>query len=550
MKNWIEYLSGNVPGGIGLYALFTLVLFLVLFGISRKNDLFTPGLFMRWFFSIWMIATVVYAVLWFRNPPPEHFTRYTAQFYSADSQNVWLAYYFRDELTPKMAPSQRATNYFYPQRWHYLAGADCAVFPNRDCERIAEILPIGQMVTGEVLRKNEHYFLRLSFQKSPNETPEKRQEIQFDPNQPQKIIPQIAKWIKQFFPVRDDIRGDFSNRSLALAKDAFFRGNYQKSLRLCEDVLRQFPDHPEVLKWYHYNRIRQARAQRKTMPPANPFETQKSDWQKKLAISRAFLLKKAKENFNTKVRDPLLSNMIAESFILEEHYGEAEQFLKIAFGENPFLLEALENFLLLHASRYEEMPFRSPEKLMARILNICPADEKVLQKYGEALMTNLQVNSAPAAEIRARIEKALALNPNSFQARLLEGKLHSTLFEYQQALQSFFKADSIRPSQAITQYNLGVTYFKINDLATAEKYFLKAVELDDYLDAHLYLGVIYQKREEYQKALAQFRYRVAKKSGKDDYYAIQAMKGIRECLKALDIPIPGEINVKNGVGAN
>ena len=550
MKNWIEYLSGNIPGGIGLYVLVMLVLFAVLFGISRRNDLFTPGIFKRWFFSIWMIATVIYVVLWFRDPPPEHFTRYTVQFYSADSQDVWLAYYFRDELTPKMAPSQSATHYFYPQRWHYLAGVDCAVYPNRDCERIAEILPISQMVTGEVLRKNGAYFLRLSFRKNPDAAPENHREIQFDPNQPQKIIPQIAKWIKQYFPTRRDIRAGFPNRSLALAKDAFFRGEYQHSQRLCEDALRQFPDQPEVLKWYHYIRIRQARALRKTLPAANPFETRKSEWQKNLAISRAYLLKKAKENFDADVPDPLLNNMIAESFILEEHYGEAEQFLKIAFGENPFLLEALENFLLLHESRFEGMPFRSREKLMARVLNICPADEMVLQKYGESLMTNLQVNSAPAAEIRARIEKALALNPRSFSARLLEGKLHSTLFEYQQALQSFFTADSIRPNQAVTQYNLGVTYFKIKDLATAEKYFLKAVQLDDYLDAHLYLGVIYQKRNEYEKALAQFRYRVAKKSGKDDYYAVQAMKGIRECLKALDIPIPGKIDVKNNVGAN
>ncbi len=547
MKYWIEYLSGTVPGGIGLYLLVMLVIFLVLFGISRRNDLFTPGLFKRWFFSIWMIATIIYAFIWFRNPPPEHFSRYTAQFYSADSQNIWLAYYFRDEVTSRMMPSQRATHYFYPQRWHYLAGVDCAVYPNLSCERIAKILPIGQMVRGEIVQQNENYFLRLSFQKKADATPESRQEIRFDPNQPQQIIPQVAKWIAQFFPVREKgVHSGLPNRSLALAKDAFFRGKYQQSLQYCQDALRQFPNQPEVLKWYHYNRVRQAREMRKTMPAANPFETQKSEWQKMLASSRAYLLKKAKANFDSEVPDPLLNNMIAESFILEEHYGEAEQFLKISFGENPFLLEALENFLLLHESRFEGMPFSTREKLMARILNICPVDEMILQEYGNLLMTNLQVNSAPAAEIRARIQMALALNPESFNARLLEGKLHSTLFEYQQALQSFFKADSIKPNQAVTQYNLGVIYFKIKDLAAAEKYFLKAVALDDYLDAHLYLGVIYQKRNDFEKALAQFRYRVAKKTGKDDYYAVQAMKGIRECLAALNIPIPGEREVGSG----
>ena len=54
------------------------------------------------------------------------------------------------------------------------------------------------------------------------------------------------------------------------------------------------------------------------------------------------------------------------------------------------------------------------------------------------------------------------------------------------------------------------------------------------------IGVIYKNRGEYEKALKKFRYRVAHKKDDDDYYAVQAMKGIRECLKALDIPIPNQ----------
>ena len=43
-----------------------------------------------------------------------------------------------------------------------------------------------------------------------------------------------------------------------------------------------------------------------------------------------------------------------------------------------------------------------------------------------------------------------------------------------------------------------------------------------------------------KKALEQFRYRVAHKKGENDYYANEAMIGIRQCLAALKIPIPGE----------
>ena len=178
------------------------------------------------------------------------------------------------------------------------------------------------------------------------------------------------------------------------------------------------------------------------------------------------------------------------------------------------------------------------DDLVARILNICPSNEAVLKKYIEKLLLNVQVTKAQSDEIKGRIDKALALNPASIVAWMLKGKYFNMNFDYEAALAAFQKADSLSPEDGVIQYNLGVTYFKMERPEEAEHYFQNAVKISDYLNAHLYLGAIYKDRGEYEKALERFRHRVANKEGDDDYYALQAMKGIRECLKALDIPIP------------
>ncbi|MFQ5584708.1 MAG: tetratricopeptide repeat protein, partial [Calditrichia bacterium] len=93
---------------------------------------------------------------------------------------------------------------------------------------------------------------------------------------------------------------------------------------------------------------------------------------------------------------------------------------------------------------------------------------------------------------------------------------------------------------SLVQYNLGVIHYMDKNIRAAEKFFRRAIEIDDYLDAHLYLGAIYMERGDYETALKEFRYRVAHKKGDDDPYALEAMKGIRKCLEELNLMPPRE----------
>ena len=116
MKNILDFLSGNVPGGIGLYALVVVVIFLVLYAISRRNELFTPRHFRVWFAIVWLALTMIYAWWWKSDPPPHLLSRYSTLIFVSRQSDLWQAYYFRDEISNHLRPYRSAAKYLYLQR--------------------------------------------------------------------------------------------------------------------------------------------------------------------------------------------------------------------------------------------------------------------------------------------------------------------------------------------------------------------------------------------------------------------------------------------------
>lgn len=538
MKHLYELLSGNVTGGIGLYLFLVSAIFLSLYGISRRNELFTTRHFRIWFGAIWLLLTVGYVYLWTSDPPPQILSRYSTHITFQDSSDRWLAYYFRDELTERMQPAVSRSQYLFPQRWAYLADVDCAKPDQPDCRRIIENLPVNKLLVGRVGHENGQAIITLSVKFKGGEQILPARSWAFSDEAPEIIIPQILTWMSKELPIRQSTPPRPVQRELIMARDAFYRGDYHLSQNLCRKLPGVETSGDPARDWFYYNEVRLAAGERRKSEPANPFETRKVPWQRRLGEARAYLLQRARGALEQNISDPMLFNMTAESYLEEELFGDAETFLKLAYSQNPFDLDVLRNLNRLHPSRLDGLPLNDREDLLEQILDICPLDEKSLSQYVDRLLSNLAISQAPSGKIEARIQRLLNLNPSSARGWVLEGRYWNEQFDYHRALRAFLKADSLQPGVALHQFNIGVTYFKLNQMEQAESAFRQAVALGNLLDSHLYLGVILKERGEYQKALEEFRYRVAHKTGDDDYYAVQAMKGIRECLDALHIQIP------------
>lgn len=535
MKNLIDFLSGDVPGGITLYLFVLLVVLFVLYYMYRNNELFSGSHFRRWLLGTWVVLTFLYAYLWINNPSSALLKRYTVFITASNPDNDWLAKFYRDEISSAVQPSDGRDTYFFPQTWSYLAGVE---LNGQKYEEICQKVVIDQAVLGKLVKEENGLKLDLVLKEFPSGKVKDQTQLEIDSARPEATLSDLLKWVGSFLPVRREYRFQgIVDKTFVEARDEFFKRNYDLSAKLYKVVLERYPDNPTVKKWFNYNQIKLAGILRPEKEQ-NPFETKKLPYEVMVSEARNFLKDLARENMEQKIEDDFLSNMLAESYLIEENYGEAEVFLKNAYVENRFNIYVLENLTYLHSSRYKDLGFKDEYELYERIVNLCPIYADVMTKYIEKLLKVTPVHGVKSDRAKELIENFLSIDPNSARSWLLLGEYYHANFDRKKAFWAFFKADSLEPDNASVQYNLGIMYNLEEEFDEAEKHFKKAIEFGDYLDAHLYLGSIYQKRGEYKKALERFRYRVAHKTGEDDYYAKEAMKGIRQCMEALNMPFP------------
>ena len=537
LKSAIDTLSGNVPGGIGLYIVILLSIFFSLFFVYRANEFFTRSLFRRWLISLVLLVTAGYAFLWVQNPPASLLSRYSVIFYSENSADRWVADFFRNELSEALKPFKNRHTYFFPQRWFYLADFPDSLNEEQFLRKLIAQLPLETVLLGKVVPGTQGYRLELTRLEDAGAKSRLLKPVRFKKEQLDSAYQALLRQASQFLPVRkrhpEPVAAD---SNFVLLRDAFYEGKYALAQKYADRLGR--PDLPLLQRWRAYIQIRLAEELRAREKRRNPFEFRKAEWQKMVEVARSQLIKLARAEISDAARDEMLNTMIGESYIITKSFGDAEVFLKNAYIENPFNIETLENLSLLYPSRLKNLHFADDAAVLEKILNYCPLYSKILEKFVIRMLRRGPVGSIPFRKAKTAIDHFLKMNPHSVTGWLLLGKYWEQMTRDDLALHVFLRVDSLAPGNSTNKFNLGVSYFRLRDYDRAIKYFKAAIGLDDYLDAHLYLGAIYKQQGRYREALKEFRYRVAHQKGPDDFYALQAMKGIRECLMALNIPIP------------
>ncbi|GAB4381576.1 MAG: hypothetical protein Kow0042_32090 [Calditrichia bacterium] len=536
MVNWIEYVSGNVPGGIYLYGTILIITLFILVFMYRVNELFHFKHFVRWLVISWLFFTIIYAAIWLKNPPYHVYKRYTVGLIRSSTENNWLGKYLTEFISEQIKPFREEREYFLPHRWFYritpLDSAENSHFMNR----IYRIMPVQCVLSGEADFRGERIRIRLKLMEYPSQKVLRENEMELGI----KELSTLPLWLKENFSPEIPFKTSSPFRippldeKFIMAKQLFYRQDYEKSRSVFESLLRSPDQNPIYDIWYQYARIRWAGEKRGGERLENPYGDPMPGWRTEIQGARQQLLKYLKEN----QADELTTLLVAESYIWEEDYQPAEIFLKKAYIENPFDVDVLLNFSFLHPSRYRELGFGGPRELYEKIVVIFPLYEAVLSKWSQYILENNPAYTAPPEFAKNYLERYLRMNPYSHVVWSLLGQIYSRQRERILAKRAFLKADSLSPDNAWIQYNLGVLHYEWGKYEEARRYFLRSIEIADYLDSYLYLGAIYKNEGDYQKALDAFRYRVEHKQGENDAYAYQAMKGIRECLEAMNDSIP------------
>ncbi|MFB3903049.1 MAG: tetratricopeptide repeat protein [Acidobacteriota bacterium] len=106
---------------------------------------------------------------------------------------------------------------------------------------------------------------------------------------------------------------------------------------------------------------------------------------------------------------------------------------------------------------------------------------------------------------RTHVEYALEINPLSYEAWKLLGRIDLHRGDFLQAAVSLEKALSLQASDAFLPANAGYAYLRLGRLEEAQVYLEKALSLDGAIaEAHNHLGIVFASRGDYDAALAHF----------------------------------------------
>jgi tetratricopeptide (TPR) repeat protein len=200
----------------------------------------------------------------------------------------------------------------------------------------------------------------------------------------------------------------------------------------------------------------------------------------------------------------------------------------------------------LHDSRYEELGFSNRAEILTLAVQLDPGYSSAVYELsdelyltGTAAPTN--PNTIKSMEV---LRDFLRINPNNENILSLLGRILLQTKYTLEAMEIYQKLLVLDPQSAENHYNMGICYFHKNDYESAKKEFNRAIEINDYPDAYLYLGAMHRLEGDSETALYYYRERIKRKQGDDDQYAKEAMRGIRLILN--DLAEKEEKENKNG----
>jgi len=209
--------------------------------------------------------------------------------------------------------------------------------------------------------------------------------------------------------------------------------------------------------------------------------------------------------------------ILGKYYILEKMWGKAEAKLKKALELDPDNPRIYADYSRLHRSRMKSIGFKNEEQLLKYAFHLDPAFEDARLQLADYLFFNKWPRQAENV-----VRKLLVIHPTSIEGWLFLGRMAIGEHDIQKIIKIYNKILKIDPRNAEAYYNLGVFYYNSNDIDNAENFFNRAVQVGNSLDAHLYLGHIYESQGLLDKAIEEYRLRIRFKKGFKDPYAEEA----------------------------
>ncbi len=238
------------------------------------------------------------------------------------------------------------------------------------------------------------------------------------------------------------------------------------------------------------------------------------------------------QSIKDKSDTPETAYWLGQIAIYNQNFTKAEVFLKKALVEDPTNPRIHLALSYLLPERLHEFGYQTRVDILKKAVYLDPGFREAVYQLADEYYTSGSGTETGYGTTQAKkvIENFLKIKKNDVNILSLLGSIELKLDHFDEALAIYSKLRKMLPNHSNSYYNLGIVYFMKKEYKTALPYFLKAIQMDHNLDSYLYAGLTYRMLGDNQKALEYYRERVRRKTGDDDKWAKEAMKGIRIIL--------------------
>ena len=512
MGKIFDYLSGGIPGGA--YILFFVLLAVQLTfmnlkksGLVGKKD----GLKKQIIYSFSIL--VIYIILWFSFKPPLPRIRVIVlpskegNVFKLNDKSVEFV-----ELVNRAALNNQAKKYMI-HRWPWLyetIGKDSVAY-YQSWLNCAERMQPGVIIESSV-EENGRLNCKVRFLNNGED-----KVLEFS-GQPSKVLNNIDDEIDLF---KDKVVNLPEIQAQYLqAKLAYLEGQFEQVEALLENS-----DDTYSIELLAAAYVKKGRMMKIDRERAKYTKVVNPDLNKARTLLYS-LIKKRKDMAET----AFLLGRIAQ---WEEKFEDANTFLKKAISDDPYNSRTYYAISFLLSSRFKELGFDRRDQILEKALYLDPGYRSAVLELAQHYYQSSSGSPSSAGITKAMetIRRYLHIKPKDPMVLSALASILTKTKKLDEALAIYKELQKRFPNDSNSYYDIGTILFYKKEYRKALNNYLKAIKIDQNLNSYLMAGFSYRELGVNDSALYYYRERVRRKTGDDDIYAAEAMKGIRIILQ-------------------
>jgi tetratricopeptide (TPR) repeat protein len=522
MNKIYKLLSGNIPGGLFVLLFALLIVNLISYLLFKKSELFERSVYKKRTIQLNLFFIFLYFFIWFLLQPAQLPKTVLIQpFQKGDSTDFTISEIVERGLTGNLSPKFR----LHPWEWFYLtANKDSINLPSYR-RNLAGRLNIAVVVGGYIANSDHDLKLDLDIQYAGkaitlNYTCASYRDAALLIIKQLGLHTNILRQGSSTGVEKDEV--DFA--TLTRAKLAYLNKNYDLTLQLLNSdslYLSRIIMSRALLKKGLEQKDSKATPVAESGNEVNPLYRR---------MERLLLPYSIKDMDTAEI-----NSVLGQMYLYRGDYETANICLKKAVSQNPYDARLYYYLSFLDIERLKEMKYSDRIDILRQAIRLDPGYAECILRLANDVYNKGSGTSVARTtyEAIAIMEDYLKINPTTVPILKLLGKIYVQISDTPRATALFQKVIALEPDTADNYYDLGVCYFNDKQYEQAKKLFERAIQLGDHRESYLYLGAVYWMQGDLQKSLYYYRERIRRKINDDDYYALEAMRGVRLILEKM-----------------